>query len=88
MVHKPLQLHLGGVINEGWVWVNGRYAGHRKWKLWWVGREALEMDADVSGKLKPGRNMIAVRVWNNADIGGLIRRGFIWSPKELQESTP
>ena len=80
-VNKPLKLHLGGVINEGWVWINGQYAGHRQWKLWCEGRQGLEMDVDATGKVKSGHNVIAIRVWNNADVGGLIRRGFLWSPK-------
>ena len=82
MVNKPLKLHLGGVINEGWVWINGQYAGHRGWNLWWAGTAALEMDVDATGKVQAGKNVIAIRVWNNAEIGGLYRRGFFWSPKE------
>ena len=81
-VNKPLRLHLGGVINEGWVWVNGEYVGHRKWLLWWSGRTPLEMDVDVTGKVKAGPNTIAIRVWNSAEIGGLYRRGFLWAPKQ------
>ena len=81
-VNKPLKLHLGGVINEGWVWINGNYVGHRPWKLWWEGREGLEMDVDATGKVKPGDNVIAVRVWNNAEPGGMLRRGFLWAPKQ------
>jgi hypothetical protein len=80
MVDKPLRLHLGGVINEGWVWINGEYAGHRPWYLWWSGRKRHEMDVNVTGKVKAGKNVIAVRVWNNAEIGGLYRRGFLWAP--------
>jgi hypothetical protein len=80
-VNKPLQLHLGGVISEGWVWINGQYAGHRPWNLWWAGRNSLEMDVDATGKVKAGANVIAIRVWNNAEIGGLYRRGFLWAPK-------
>ena len=79
-VNKPLKLHLGGVLNEGWVWINGQYAGHRPWTLYWSGREALEMDVVATGKLQAGRNLIAIRVWNSSEHGGLIRRGFIWSP--------
>ena len=79
---KSVQLHFGGVINEGWVWVNGQYAGHRKWNLWWAGREALEMDVDVTGMLKPGPNLIALRVLNTSEVAGLIRRGFLWAPKK------
>jgi hypothetical protein len=81
-VNKPLHLHLGGVMNEGWVWINGNYVGHRPWKLWWAGRAPLEMDVELTGKVKAGRNTLAIRVWNSSEPGGLIRRGFIWSPKE------
>jgi len=81
MVNQPLSLHLGGLINEGWVWINGQYAGHRPWYLWWAGTAALEMDVDATGKVKAGKNVIAVRVWNNAEIGGMYRRGFLWAPK-------
>ncbi len=34
---QPAHLYLGGIINEGWVWVNGEYAGHRLHKIWVVG---------------------------------------------------
>lgn len=77
---KPARLQLGGVINEGWVWANGEYAGHRHRLLWWAGRKPLEMDVDLTGKLKPGKNLITVRVRNEAEIGGLLRRGFLWAP--------
>jgi len=77
---KPLRIYLGGVINEGWVWINGNYAGHREHKLWWAGRDALEMDVDATGKVKAGPNTIAIRVWNDAEIGGLYRRGFLYTP--------
>ena len=80
-VDKPLKLHLGGVISEGWVWINGNYAGHRPWNLWWAGTGALEMDVDATGKVRAGENVIAIRVWNNAEIGGMYRRGFLWAPK-------
>ena len=81
-VNKPLHLHLGGVINEGWVWINGQYAGHRPWLSFWAGRQGLEMDVDATGKVKSGQNVIAIRVWNNANVGGLIRRGFLWASKQ------
>ena len=38
---------------------------------------------DVTKLIKPGqKNTITIRVWNKAEIGGLYRRGFFWSPKE------
>ncbi len=84
-VNKPLKLHLGGVINEGWVWINGEYVGHRPWKLWWAGRDELEMDVDVTGKVKPGENVVAVRVWNNAEIGGLFPQGFSLGTQKIKQ---
>jgi hypothetical protein len=78
---RPVRIYLGGAINEAWVWVNGKYAGHRPHRLWWNG--AREVELDVSALIEPGKpNTVAIRVWNNAEIGGLYRRGFFWSPNE------
>ena len=76
---KPMRLWLGGTINEGWVWVNGVYAGHRQHALWWDSPH--ELDLDITPLVRPGQeNMIAVRVHNDAEPGGLYRRGFLYSP--------
>jgi len=75
---KPLHFFLGGAINEAWVWVNGEYAGHRGNKLWWA--RYLDFDLDVTPLAKPGKNTIAIRIHNNTELGGLYRRGFLWSP--------
>lgn len=76
---KPIRLFLGGVINEGWVWINGQYAGHKPHQLWWHADHS--MNVDVTGLVKPGApNTIAIRVWNDAEIGCLYRRGFLYSP--------
>ncbi|MFP4026167.1 MAG: DUF4838 domain-containing protein [Candidatus Brocadiia bacterium] len=78
---KPMRLYIGGIINEGWVWVNGKYLGHKNHKLWW-GRPH-EFDMEITELIEPGqRNTVAIRVFNDAEIGGLYRRGFIWAPKE------
>lgn len=78
---KKVRFHCGGVINEAWIWVNGEYAGHKKWDLWWAGRQAHECDFDVTDMVKPGEtNNVTIRIWNNAEIGGVYRRGFFWSP--------
>ena len=38
---------------------------------------------DVTELVEPGRrNTVTIRVWNDAEIGGLYRRGFFWSPAE------
>lgn len=78
--NKPVHLYCGGVINEGWVWVNGEYAGHKSHKIWWMGGH--DFDLDITNLIKPGKNLITIRVLNEAEIGGLYRRGFIWSPKK------
>ncbi len=77
---KPVHFYCGGVINEAWVWVNGQYAGHKPHKIWWMGQH--DFDMDISNLVKAGKNLIAVRVLNDSEIGGLYRRGFIWSPKK------
>jgi hypothetical protein len=81
---EPLNLYLGGVINEAWVWVNGQYAGHKDHKLWWSGPHAV--DLDVTDMIRPGRgNTVAVRILNDAEIGGMYERGFLYSPKPQQQ---
>lgn len=80
-LNNPLRLPLGGVTSEGRVWMNGQYAGHRPWQPWCSGRQALEMDVDATGTMQAAQNAVAIRVGHNADGGGLIRRGFIRSPK-------
>ena len=74
---------MGGIINEGWVWVNGEYVGHNEHALWW--RHGGHPAAfDVSEHIRAGEeNHIAIRVLNDPDeMGGLYRRGFIYSPNE------
>jgi len=45
-----------------------------------MGKSDFEMD--VTELVRPGKNTIAIRVWNDTEIGGLLNRGFFWSPKE------
>jgi len=79
---EAARLLLLGLVNEGWVWVNGEYIGHRTWAAWW--RLVLHpVDFEIAEKLRPGqRNTIAIRVLNDPDeMGGLYRRGFVYIPK-------
>jgi len=42
-----------------------------------------DFDLDITKFVKFGeKNLIAIRIWNNSEIGGLYRRGFLWSPKK------
>ncbi len=77
--NKPMRLWLGGIINEGWVWVNSVYAGYKTHQLWW--NSSHELDLDVGQLINPGNNLITVRVHNDADVGGLYRRGFLYAPR-------
>ena len=78
---KPISFHAGGALNECWVWVNGEYVHHEPHKVWWWWNH--KFDTDITDAVKPGEvNTIAIRVWNKAELGGLMHRGFFWSPKE------
>lgn len=76
---KPMRFWCGGLSNEGWVWVNGKYAGHKNHALWWMHPHDFELD--VTALVKPGANTIAIRVLSDSELGGLYRRGFFYSPK-------
>jgi len=57
------------VVNEAWVWINGRYAGHRPYNMPWFRPHSMELD--VSRLLKPGqKNHITIRVLCNFDVFG------------------
>jgi hypothetical protein len=79
---KAISLFCGGAINEAWVWVNGEYVGHREHVIWWMGKN--EIDFDVSEFVRPGKNTIAIRIWNDVEIGGMLNRGFLWSPNKAE----
>jgi hypothetical protein len=81
---KKVFLYAPAVESEAWVWVNGRFIGHREY------HEAYErpnpIDMDVTAALKPGaRNSIVVRVHTAmnpaAQAAGLTSRLFLYSPK-------
>ncbi len=77
---KEISLCIPAVVNEAWVWVNGRYAGHRPYQMSWSRPQALEMQ--VTKLIEPGhRNQITFRVFNNIDVfgaSGIYERGFLY----------
>jgi hypothetical protein len=76
---KPISFHCGGAINEAWIWINGQYVFHSPHKVWWW--HAHDFDIDLTDFVEAGKeNTIAIRLWNKAEVGGLFRRGFFWSP--------
>jgi hypothetical protein len=87
---KATILHGLGVLNEAWVWVNGRYAGHRPYLGPWGRPHTLEMD--VSKLLEPGRsNRITIRVLCNWDVwgaNGIYERMFLYAKKPGTAAPP
>jgi len=68
-------LRIGAIDEDGWVWLNGEKIGEvifnietdpDSWKK--------PLDLDVTGKLKAGTNVVAVRVRDQSGAGGL------WKP--------
>ena len=39
-----------------------------------------EFELDVSKLVRAEANTVAVRIWNDAEIGGMFNRSFFWSP--------
>jgi hypothetical protein len=80
---KDVFLHGLGVVNEAWVWIDGRYAGHREYMGPWS--RPHELDMDVRRLIQPGRtNRITVRVLNNWDVwgaNGIYERMFLYARK-------
>jgi hypothetical protein len=72
-------LMVPGLFNETWLYVNGELVGHRDLKEpWWRSDYRFRWEADVAGKLKPGKNVIALRGFNPRHFGGIFRRPFLY----------
>jgi hypothetical protein len=72
-----------GLFNDCWLYVNGVEVAQRKLAspLWWLTDYKFEWDADLTGKLKPGENLIALRFYNPHHFGGMFRRPFLYRAK-------
>ena len=76
---KNAVLRLGAVDESCWIWVNGGKTGEflydpKKDENSWL----KPQDFNVAGKLKPGTNIIALRVRDTSGAGGLWKRSFIF----------
>lgn len=81
---KNIVLYAPTLEQEGWVWVNGQYVGHRPLEDTWLRPTVMELD--VTDAIKPGEsNVIAVRVGTSfapAQMpAGLVSRLFLYAPK-------
>ncbi|MBI2191170.1 MAG: DUF4838 domain-containing protein [Planctomycetes bacterium] len=85
---KKVHLRFPGLFGEAWLYVNGYLAGYRPWKpMWWVNDYRFEWDVDLSGKLRAGRNVLALRVLNRHHWGGLWRRAFLYEERTTLSAT-
>ena len=78
-----VHLMFPGLFNECWLYLNGAEVAHRDWKnpLWWLNDYRFEWDVDLTGKLKAGENVIALRIHNPHHFGGMFRRPFLYRAK-------
>lgn len=76
-----LQLMFPGLFNECWLYVNGEQVAHREKynPVWWYNAYEFEWDVPVAGKLKAGKNVIALRIHNPHHMGGMFRRPFVYA---------
>ena len=78
-VKGKTHLRFPGLFNECWLYINGKETAYRKQgKLWWLNDYRYEWDADLTGKLKPGKNTIALRCNCEHHLGGMFRRPFLY----------
>ncbi|HEY0866091.1 MAG TPA: DUF4838 domain-containing protein [Fimbriimonas sp.] len=87
---KPIRLHSPFVITQAWIWVNGQYAGHRKYMDAYF--SPAPIDVDVARLVRPGKNTVAVWVdtgTNPADAAeGFLGRLFLYSPNDPAQTLP
>lgn len=82
-IEGNVHLMFPGLFNECWLYVNGEQVAHRSNynPLWWYNDYRFQWDVDLTGKLKPGRNTIVLRIYNPHHYGGMFRRPFLYKAK-------
>jgi hypothetical protein len=81
-VRDAPHIRFPGLFNECWLYINGQEVAYRKQgKLWWLNDYRFEWDADLTGKLKSGKNTIALRCNCEHHFGGMFRRPFLYAAR-------
>ncbi|WP_446011537.1 DUF4838 domain-containing protein [Candidatus Electrothrix sp.] len=81
-VDKKLHLRFPGLFNECWLYVNGEEVAHREQNpLWWNNDYRFEWDVDLTGKIKQGKNILALRLNSRHHFAGMFRRPFIYAAR-------
>jgi hypothetical protein len=81
----PVHIRFPGLFNECWLYVNGFLVAYRpQAAMWWHNDYRFEWDVDLTGKVRAGKNTLALRLHNPHHCGGLFRRPFLYRPTEEQ----
>lgn len=76
-----LHLRFPGLFNECRLYLDGEEVALRKQgKMWWLNDYRFEWDVDLTGKLAPGKNDLALRCNVEHHFGGMFRRPFLYRP--------
>lgn len=74
-----LRLNFPGIFNESWLYIDGKLVHWRQQKpLWWQNDYSFQWDADLTARLKPGKNRIFVRTRIHQNPSGMFRRPFLY----------
>jgi hypothetical protein len=69
-----------GVFGPCRLYINGDEVAQREQQpLWWLNDYRFQWDVNLSGKLRPGQNEIALACECEAHFGGIFRRPFLYS---------
>jgi hypothetical protein len=78
-----VRVRFPAVFGDCWLWVNGRLLSYRpQQEYWWRRYDTLRLDVELSAALKPGENILALRVRNQRDYTGMVARPFLYVPAE------
>jgi len=80
---KEIHLYCPAMTNQAWTWVNGQYAGRSVYQSCYF--RPSEYDVDITPYLKPGKNVIALRVLCTETYfggNGLYERPFLYVKKQ------
>jgi len=74
-----VHLRFPGLFNECRLYLNGKEVAVRKQgKLWWRNDYRFEWDVELTGKLKSGKNVLALVCKCEHHFGGMFRRPFLY----------
>ena len=70
-----------GLFNESWLSIDGKPVAHRAYnEPWWQGDYGFTWDVDLTGRIAPGRHVVALGGFNPVHFAGMFRRPFLYRP--------